>query len=153
MISPTSPSSRSAPARWKTGLVILAGVSLMMASFKVQAAEPTESGGELSGSDGEQPKAGQQYHLQASDPDQPQDPAVVAARKKAALEAELAKKNPQAAPEPAFYQKWQFWALAGAVTVGVVGAIIGGAAIYHQIRGGDAAKCSMDFIGCFGEGR
>ena len=59
-----------------------------------------------------------------------------------------------AAPSVAFYEKWQFWAIAGAVVVAAVGIIWGGSALYHQLNGGDVRPCAVDFQGrCFGEGR
>ena len=55
---------------------------------------------------------------------------------------------------PAFYEKWQFWAIAAAVVVGAVAVIWGGSALAHQINGGDVRPCNMMFNGrCFGEGR
>jgi hypothetical protein len=55
---------------------------------------------------------------------------------------------------PPFYEKWQFWAIAGGVVVGAIALIWGGQALAHQINGGDVRPCNMMFDGrCFGEGR
>ena len=101
--------------------------------------------------DSEKPKD-QKYQLQAADPDNPRDPAVEAAKKKAALEAELAKKNKPVDEGPPVYQKWQFWAIVGGVAALAVGAIFATRAILHGVNGGDVAPCPMGFT-CYGEGR
>jgi hypothetical protein len=150
MIAPTA---RTSFTRSKLGVVIMGGVAaLLLSSQLVHAAEPGESSGEFGGAtDSEKPK--QPYSLQASDPDAPQDPAVVAAKKRAAAEAELAKKKPVDTGPPV-YQKWQFWAIAGGVLVGVLGAIYATSKIVHSANGGDVAPCPMDYrLGCQGEGR
>jgi hypothetical protein len=94
---------------------------------------------------------------QAEDKDYPEAQAERdKARADAALQrqmrnAELAKQREQGTP---FYQKWQFWAIAGGVVVGTVLAIWGGTALAHQINGGDVRACPMDATaGCFGQGR
>jgi len=152
MISPTS---RISLTRSKLGVVIIGGVAALMllSSQVVRAAEPGEGGGEFGGAtDSEKPKD-QKYQLQASDPDAPKDPAVEAAKKKAALEAELAKKKP-VDEGPPIYQKWQFWAIVGGVAALAVGAIFAGSAIVHSINGGDVAPCPLAYNGhCYGEGR
>jgi hypothetical protein len=67
-------------------------------------------------------------------------------------DAAVAQKQ-QAATTP-FYEKWQFWAIAGAAVVGIIALVWGGQALAHQINGGDVRPCNMDFQGrCFGEGR
>jgi hypothetical protein len=155
MISPTS---RISLTRSKLGVVIIGGVAALMllsSPALVRAAEPGESGGEFGGgaTDSEKPKD-QKYQLQAADPDNPRDPAVEAAKKKAALEAELAKKNKPVEEGPPIYQKWQFWAIVGGVAALTVGAIFATRAIVHGINGGDVAPCPIGFnVGCFGEGR
>ena len=79
--------------------------------------------------------------------------AVEAAKKKAALEAELAKKKP-VDEGPPIYQKWQFWAIVGGVAALAVGAIFAGSAIVHSINGGDVAPCPLAYNNhCYGEGR
>ena len=152
MISPTS---RIPMTRSKLGVVIIGGVAALMllsSPARVLAADPGESGGECGGaSDSEKPK--EKYQLQASDPDNPKDPAVEAAKKKAALEAELAKKNKPVDEGPPVYQKWQFWAIVGGVAALTVGAIFATRAILHSVNGGDVAPCPIGYVGCFGEGR
>jgi hypothetical protein len=56
------------------------------------------------------------------------------------------------AGEPAFYEKWQFWAITGGIAVGVVAAVFGGMALYHSLNGGDVRPCNTSFVGCYGEG-
>ena len=132
--------------------VIMGGVvAMMLASLPVVAAEPGEASGEFGATDSEKPKSSQPYSLQANDPDAPKDPAVVAAQKKAAAEAELAKKKP-VDEGPPVYQKWQFWAIVGGVVVGVVAAVFATSKIVHSINGGDVAPCPPNFA-CYGEGR
>lgn len=152
MISPTS---RISLTRSKLGVVIIGGVAALMllSSPAVRAAEPGESSGEFGGAtDSEKPKD-QKYQLQAADPDAPKDPAVEAAKKKAALEAELAKKNKPVDEGPPVYQKWQFWAIVGGVAALTVGAVFAGRAIFHGINGGDVAPCPTGYVACYGEGR
>jgi hypothetical protein len=85
---------------------------------------------------------------QVEDNDKPKD---LLAKKPA--DAALQQKQQEAAGPP-FYEKWQFWAIAGAALVGLVALIWGGQALSHQINGGDVRPCNMDFMGrCFGEGR
>ncbi len=148
MISPTS---RISLTRSKLGVVIIGGVAaLMLLSSQVRAADP-EGNGEFGGAtDSEKPK--EQYKLQAADPDAPKDPAVEAAKKQAAAEAELAKKKP-VDEGPPIYQKWQFWAIVGGVAALAVGAIFAGSAIVHGINGGDVAPCPSGYLHCYGEGR
>jgi hypothetical protein len=129
----------------------MVGVVAMLLSFQVRAAEPGEASGEIGGADSEKPK--QTYSLQASDPDAPKDPAVLAAQKKAAAEAELAKKSKPKDEGPPIYQKWQFWAIVGGVVVGLVGAAYATSKLVHSINGGDVAPCPMGYLRCYGEGR
>ena len=152
MISPTS---RISLTRSKLGVVIIGGVAALMllsSSARLYAAEPGESGGEFGGtSDSEKPKD-QKYQLQAADPDAPKDPAVEAAKKQAALEAQLAKQKP-VDEGPPIYQKWQFWAIVGGVAALAVGAIFATRAILHSVNGGDVEPCPTGYVGCFGAGR
>jgi hypothetical protein len=146
-----SPASRIPLTRSKLGVVIIGGVAALMllSSFPVRAAEP---GGEFGGAtDSEAPK--QKYQLQAADPDAPKDPAVEAAKKQAALEAELAKKNKPVDEGPPVYQKWQFWAIVGGVLVLAAGATYASLKILHSVNGGDVAPCPMGYVNCYGEGR
>jgi len=157
MISPTSPKFRAwkAQRRWTAGVVVMGVAALFLSSVVLtpaaRAAEPGEGSGELSGTEGGDKKPA--YQLQAADPDNPQDPELVAAKKKAALEAELAKKNKPVDTGPPVYQKWQFWAIVGGIAVALVGGIFATTKIVHSIRGGDVAPCPMNYAGCFGEGR
>jgi hypothetical protein len=87
---------------------------------------------------------------QAEDSDKPKDPSLL---DKKPADAALEKQK-QAPVGPPFYEKWQFWAIAGAVVVGAVVLILGGQALYHTINGGDVRPCNVDFQGrCFGEGQ
>ena len=87
---------------------------------------------------------------QAEDSDKPKDPSLL---DKTAADAAVAKQK-EAPVGPPFYEKWQFWAIAGAVVVGAIALIWGGQALAHQLNGGDVRPCNMDFQGrCFGEGR
>ena len=54
---------------------------------------------------------------------------------------------------PPFYEKWQFWVLAGVVAVAVVGLAWGAIALSNNLSGGEVRPCNMQFVGCFGEGR
>jgi hypothetical protein len=154
MIEPTSPKfwTWKLSTKWTMGVVIMGVAAILISSPAVaRAAEPGETSGEITGGEGGEKKP--QYQLQASDPDNPQDPELVAAKKKAALEAELAKKNKPVDTGPPVYQKWQFWAIVGGVAVALVGAIYATTKIVHSVRGGDVAPCPTDYAGCFGEGR
>jgi hypothetical protein len=87
---------------------------------------------------------------QVEDTDKPKDSSRL--EKKPADAA--VEQQKQAAVGPPFYEKWQFWAVAGAVVVGAVLLVLGGQALYHTINGGDVRPCNVDFQGrCFGEGR
>jgi len=140
------------------GVATLVAIALLATLLPATpAAAADEGSGEIT--DSETPKSGKSagksdkpYALQASDPDAPKDPAVVAAKKKAAEEAALKKTEEEKAQGPSVYQKWQFWALTGAVVVAVVGAIIGGAFIIKSMNGGDVQQCIPNVV-CTGEGR
>ncbi|HEY7375841.1 MAG TPA: hypothetical protein VIF57_27025 [Polyangia bacterium] len=86
---------------------------------------------------------------QVEDNDKPKD---LLEKKPADAAVEQKKQAPVAGP--AFYEKWQFWAIAIGVVVGAVALIWGGQALAHQINGGDVRPCNMMFQDrCFGEGR
>jgi hypothetical protein len=87
------------------------------------------------------------YSPQAEDQDRPHDKSLL---EKTPADAAVASKA-QAAETP-FYQRWQFWAVTGAIVVGAVAAVWGGAVLYHTIRGGDVRPCNSMFIGCAGQG-
>ena len=154
MISPTSPKFRarnfSTKSNFTMGVVVMGVAAILLSTSGARAAEPGEQSGEFGGAEGE--KAKPQYTLQAADPDNPTSPEAVAAKKKAAMEAELAKKNKPVDEGPPIYQKWQFWAIAGGVLVALAGAIYATTKIVHSVNGGDVAPCPMGFA-CFGEGR
>lgn len=87
---------------------------------------------------------------QVEDADKPKDSSLL---EKKPADAALEQQK-QAPVGPPFYEKWQFWAIAGAVVVGAVVLILGGQALYHTMNGGDVRPCNMDFKGrCFGEGQ
>lgn len=87
---------------------------------------------------------------QVEDTDKPKDSSLL---EKKPADAALEQQK-QAPVGPPFYEKWQFWAVAGAVVVGAVLLVLGGQALYHTINGGDVRPCNVDFQGrCFGEGR
>jgi len=87
---------------------------------------------------------------QVEDADKPKDPSLL---DKKPADAAVAQQQ-QAPIGPPFYEKWQFWAIAGAVVVGAVALIWGGSALYHTINGGDVRPCNPDFqMRCFGEGQ
>jgi len=130
---------------------LVLGALVALAPVRSAHANSDEASGELGG-EGEKPKSDKPYALQATDPDAPQDPAVVAAKKKAAADAALVKQQKKDEGPPV-YQKWQFWALTGAVVVAVVGILIGGSYVLHSMSGGDVAQCPSTYAGCFGQGR
>jgi hypothetical protein len=130
-----------------TRLVAMAGLVVLLISLQATRAVAGDIG-----EDSENPKPAQPYALQAVDPDRPATPAEIAA-KKAAEEAATHKEDKPVDEGPPIYKKWQFWALAGAGVVGVVGAIIGTVFVIHSMNGGDVAGCPMSYSGCFGQGR
>jgi hypothetical protein len=167
----------TAPPVWKRGLVSVGAflVTLMVMGGaraevvfrkKVPAtgdapAEASPSGGEVgteaaTAGEGAADKA--PAAPQADDKDSPEAQAqrekarADAALARQARNAQLAKERDQTTP---FYQRWQFWAITGGVVVGAVLAIWGGAAVAHQLGGGDVRACSTmnDPAGCFGQGR
>jgi len=81
------------------------------------------------------------------DGDKPKDPSLL---DKKPADAAVQKQAPVGPP---FYEKWQFWVLAGVVAIAAVGLIWGGIALSNNIGGGDVRPCNPQFIGCFGEGR
>jgi hypothetical protein len=85
---------------------------------------------------------------QAEDKDRPREPSLL---DKNAADAAVAKKK-QADAGPPFYEKWQFWAIAGGVVAAIVVAAIVAPKISHQVNGGDVRPCAMGTI-CVGQGR
>ena len=99
---------------------------------------------------GDEPSSKSATADQAEDGDKPKDPSLL---DKKPADAAVAQQQ-QAAIGPPFYEKWQFWAIAGAVVVGAIVLVWGGSALYHTINGGDVRPCNVDFKDrCFGEGR
>jgi hypothetical protein len=88
---------------------------------------------------------------QAEDTDRPHDRSLLA-KPSADVAAER-----QGRPQdegPAFYKKWQFWAVTGAIVVGAVAAVWGGSKLVHEAGGGDIRPCNtMVFVTCQGQGR
>jgi hypothetical protein len=127
---------RSHGPRLGVGLALLASILLISVGtpWSARAAE-----------DNEAPKASVPDAPQVEDTDKPKDKSLLAHQP-----ADTAKKS-QAGDE-AFYQKWQFWAITGAVVVGLVGVIYGGSKLYHSLNGGDVRPCNPMFVACFGQG-
>ena len=166
----------TAPPVWKRGFASLSAVLVVVmvvgsahaeVVFRKKAppaegAEASPSGGDTSteaAPAGEGDAAGSgPSATQAADKDFPEAQAQRdQARADAALQrqmknAELQKERERGTP---FYQKWEFWAIAGGVVVGSVLLFIGGSALLHQAGGGDVRACNTAMFGmnCFGEGR
>lgn len=164
----------TSPRVWKRGLVSLGAVLVVVwlagdahaeVQFRKKAPAATDSSG-LEGSasggaaEGEEPKPVEPLPSaqQADDKDFPEaQQQREKARADAALarqqrNAELAKKKDEKTP---LYKKWEFWAIVGGAVVGAVALGFGGAAIYHQMNGGDIRGCDAMAApaGCYGEGR
>jgi hypothetical protein len=126
-----------------SGLVLSALAALMLIVVAIptsvaRAADDTES----------PPDSKTEYNPQAEDADRPHDKSLL---EKTPADAAVASKAQQG-EEPAFYQRWQFWAITGAIVVGAVAAVWGGATLYHTIHGGDVRPCNSKFIACTGQG-
>ena len=88
---------------------------------------------------------------QVEDTDKPKDASLL---EKKPADAALEQQKQAAVAGPPLYEKWQFWAVVGAVLVGGIALFFGGRALYHTVNGGDVRPCNLDFQGrCFGEGR
>jgi hypothetical protein len=152
-------------------LVVIAtmpmGVARADVAFRKKKAAPTDSsgaeaaaptGGEVEGGaateGGDAPAAPPpktEYVPQAEDKDRPRDRELEKQQADAML---LAKQQQEAEKNkpPAWYTKWQAWALIGGGLV-VLGAIGYGAfKLDHNINGGDVRMCNPDFTSCFGAG-
>ena len=166
----------TAPPVWKRGLaslcaalvvVMVVGSAHAEVVFRKKAppadgAEASPSGGDSTeaapAAEGGEAAASGPSATQADDKDFPEAQAQRdKARADAALQrqmknAELQKEKERGTP---FYQKWEFWAIAGGVVVGSVLLFIGGSALLHQANGGDVRACNTTMFGmnCFGEGR
>ena len=98
---------------------------------------------------GDEPSSKSSDINQVEDNDKPKDPNLLATKPPDAAVQQQAAIN-----QVPFYEKWQFWAVAGAIAVGVVVLVVGGIYLGHQVNGGDVRPCAVDFQGrCFGEGR
>lgn len=87
---------------------------------------------------------------QVEDTDRPKDSIL----DKKPADAAVASKKAEAPAGPPFWEKWQFWAVAGGIVAAGVIAVIAVPKIAHQINGGDVRPCAMMFQNrCFGEGR
>jgi len=168
----------TAPRVWKRGFVslvssvlavVVLGMGVAHADVAFRKKPPastdsssTEGSGDTAApaTDGDNPDNAEKgpSALQAEDKDTPE---AQAQREQARADAALARqmRNEQLKRErergTPFYQKWEFWAIAGGIVVGSVLAIWGGTALYHQANGGDVRGCSTmtEPAGCFGEGR
>jgi hypothetical protein len=89
------------------------------------------------------------YNPQADDADRPRDKSLL---EKTPADAAVASKAQT--DDKAFYQRWQFWAITGAIAVGAVAAIWGGITLYHSLHGGDVRPCNTAafLLGCAGQG-
>src|SRR6185312_16404429 len=124
------------PPRKRTrGSQATVGLALFLASLTLVVSTPWSSA--RAAEDDETPKASVPDTTQVEDTDKPKDKSLLAK---------------QPANAEAFYQKWQFWAITGAVVVGLVGIIYGGSKLYHSLNGGDVRPCNPMFVACFGQG-
>jgi hypothetical protein len=122
------------------GLALVASALLIVAATPWSAARAAE--------DDEAPKASVPDAPQVEDTDKPKDKSLLA---QTPTDAAVAKKNQS--DNEAFYQKWQFWAVSGAIAVGLVAAIWGSITLYHSLNGGDVRPCNTTaFINCYGQG-
>lgn len=170
----------TAPPVWKRGIISLGAVLVVVMVAGAARGEvvfrkktPTtdsssaspSGGGEIEGSTEAAPSGeGAPAADKGATAPQSEDkdfPEAQAQRDKARADAALARqaRNAQLARDrektTPFYQKWEFWAIAGGVVVGSVLAIWGGSAVLHQMNGGDVRACNPMNLpaGCFGEGR
>ncbi len=125
-----------------SGLVLSALAALMLIVVAIptsvaRAADDNES----------PPDSKTEYKPQAEDADRPHDKSLL---EKTPADAAVASKAQQS--DEAFYQRWQFWAITGAIVVGAVAAVWGGITLYHTIHGGDVRPCNPMFLTCAGQG-
>jgi hypothetical protein len=125
-----------------SGLVLSALAALMLIVVAIptsvaRAADDTES----------PPESKTEYKPQADDADRPHDKSLL---EKTPADAAVASKAQQ--NDEAFYQRWQFWAITGAIVVGAAAAIWGGITLYHTAHGGDVRPCNSTFLACAGQG-
>jgi hypothetical protein len=98
---------------------------------------------------GDEPKKSSSTADQADDGDKPKDGSLLEKQPADAVAA----KAPPPAVGPPFYEKWQFWVLAGGVALALVGLVWGGIALANNLGGGEVRPCNPMFLGCGGEGR
>lgn len=126
-----------------------APLALFCAFLAVLVATPWSSA--RAAEDTEEPKAAKTEHEsapQAEDTDKPHDKSLLSRKPADDAVAKKAQEDNQA-----FYEKWQFWAITGAIVVGGAAAIYGGLKLYHSLNGGDVRPCNtMAFVGCYGQG-
>jgi hypothetical protein len=136
----------SSPRRRGThGSRVGVGLALFAAALLVVVATPWSSA--RAAEDDEAPKTSAPEPSQAEDTDRPHDKSLLA---KQPADAAVTQKGQ--ADQDAFYQRWQFWAVAGGIVVGAVALFFGGRALYHSLNGGDIRPCNPSFIGCYGQG-
>jgi len=138
------PMSPLAPFRkWtvRAGIVIALVVTLPMVGLRGVA--HADLGDEPSSKSSSSAEPGQVN----DDGDKPKDPSLLDKKP-----VDAATQKQQAPVGPPFYEKWQFWVLAGLVAVAAVGLVWGGIALSNNLGGGDVRPCNPMFIGCFGEG-
>jgi hypothetical protein len=133
------------PPRKRTRGSQATALALFLAALTVVVSTPWSSA--CAAEDEETPKASAPDTNQVEDSDKPKDKSLLSRQP---ADAAVAQQNQ--ANDEAFYQKWQFWAITGAVVVGVVGIIYGGSKLYHSLNGGDVRPCNSSFIGCYGQG-
>ena len=124
----------------RAGIVIALVVTLPMVGLRVAHADLGDEPSSKSSSSGEPGQVN-------DDGDKPKDPSLLDKKP-----VDAAAQKQQAPVGPPFYEKWQFWVLAGVVAVAAVGLVLGGLALSNNLGGGDVRPCNMQFIGCFGEG-
>jgi hypothetical protein len=135
----------------------LADVAFRKKKAPVSSDEAAPSGGEATGEIGNAPAEGEatpapktQYVPQADDKDRPRDPSLLDKPPEGTVTAKPAKKD----EGPAWYSKWQNWALIGGIAAGVALVVVGGSFVVHSASGGDVRACNMKaFFTCEGQGR
>ena len=121
----------------RAGIAVALTVTLTVVSF------PRVAHADL----GEEPKSSS-GGAQVEDADKPKDGSLLEKKP-----ADAAVQQQAAAPQVAFYEKWQFWAITGGIVAGGLLAYFGGKALYHSLNGGDVRPCNPMFqTRCFGEG-
>ncbi|HSS37430.1 MAG TPA: hypothetical protein VLT58_01555 [Polyangia bacterium] len=125
-----------------------APLGLLCAFLGVLVATPWSSA--RAAQDTEEPKAAKtetETAPQAEDTDRPRDKSLLAPKPADAAVAQKAQED-----NTAFYEKWQFWAIAGGIAVVAAAAVYGGFTLYHSLNGGDVRPCNKMFLGCYGQG-